>query len=177
MLRKLHDLFEAENSTSIKKLILLTQVSIYRNIIPGYRIRPLTAEEQTIKVTSDVRKLRNFEQSLVSNYKVHVDTISRLSKNVDHQLSPVATSCTCTLLGSVPHFNFRQELLKVIVERLSSRRINESFVKCRDSLEDFFREDESGTGTLEAVRLIVKMLKAKDYQVDESVRPNIPSYI
>ncbi|KAF3938178.1 hypothetical protein ABW19_dt0201684 [Dactylella cylindrospora] len=169
LLRKVHELFESESSVTIKKLALLTQVSIFRDIIPGYRIRPLSEEEQAVKVTSDVRKLRNFEQSLVSNYKVYVDTLGRLARSAGSQLSPVAVSCVCNLIDAVPHFNFRQELLKIIVERLSSRAIDEPFVKCRNTLEDFFRQDESGTGSLEAVRLIVKMLKAKDYQVDESV--------
>ncbi|EWC47035.1 hypothetical protein DRE_03797 [Drechslerella stenobrocha 248] len=169
MLRKLQELFDNESSAAIRKLALLTQVSIFRDIIPGYRIRPLTAEEQAIKVASDVRKLRNFEQSLVSSYKTYVDTLGRLSRAVDSQLSPVAISCTCALLNTVPHFNFRQELVKIIVERLSSQVVNEAFVKCRNALEDFFKEDESGTGSLEAVRMIVKMLKAKDYHVHESV--------
>ncbi|KAJ6263227.1 hypothetical protein Dda_1788 [Drechslerella dactyloides] len=169
LLRKIQELFDSESSITIKKLILLTQVSIFRGIIPGYRIRPLSAEEQAIKVTSDIKKLRNFEQSLVSTYKTYVDTLGRLSRAVDSQLGPVAISCTCTLLDSVPHFNFRQELLKIVVERLSSRVIDDSFIKCRNTLEEFFRQDESGTGSLEAVRMIVKMLKAKDYHVDESV--------
>ncbi|KAF3924792.1 hypothetical protein ABW21_db0201175 [Orbilia brochopaga] len=169
LLRKIQELFDNESSTTIKKLILLTQASVFRGIIPGYRIRPLSAEEQAIKVTSDIRKLRNLEQSLVSTYKTYVDTLGRLSRAVDSQLGPVAISCTCTLLDSVPHFNFRQELLKIVVERLSSRSIDDSFVKCRNTLEEFFRQDESGTGSLEAVRMIVKMLKAKDYDVDESV--------
>ncbi|KAK6341260.1 hypothetical protein TWF696_008344 [Orbilia brochopaga] len=169
LLRKIQELFDNESSVTIKKLILLTQASIFRGIIPGYRIRPLSVEEQAIKVTSDIRRLRNFEQSLVSTYKTYVDTLGRLSRAVDSQLSPVAISCTCTLLNSVPHFNFRQELLKIVVERLSSRVVDDSFVKCRNTLEEFFRQDESGTGSLEAVRMIVKMLKAKDYNVDESV--------
>ncbi|KAF3906261.1 hypothetical protein ABW20_dc0102555 [Dactylellina cionopaga] len=168
LLRKLQDIFESESSATIKKLALLTQVSIYRDIIPGYRIRPLSAEEQAIKVTSDIRKLRNFEQSLVSSYKTYVGTLGRLSRSVGSQLCPIAISCTCALLDTVPHFNFRQELLKIVIERLSSRVIDESFTKCRTTIEEFFRQDESGTGSLEAVRMIVRMLKAKDYQVDES---------
>ncbi|EPS38360.1 hypothetical protein H072_7970 [Dactylellina haptotyla CBS 200.50] len=168
-LRRIQELFDSETSLTIKKLILLTQVSIFRDIIPGYRIRPLTSEELAIKVTSDIKKLRNFEQSLVSSYKVYVDNLGRLSRTVGGQLCPIAISCTCTLLETVPHFNFRQELLKIVVERLSSRLIDDSFVKCRDTLEEFFRQDESGTGSLEAVRMIIKMLKAKDYFVNESV--------
>ncbi|KAF3915343.1 hypothetical protein AA313_de0205277 [Arthrobotrys entomopaga] len=169
MLRKIQELFDSEPSVTIKKLILITQVSIFRDIIPGYRIRPLTAEELAIKVNSDIRKLRNFEQSLVSSYKTYVDTLGRLSRAVESQLGPIAISCACTLVETVPHFNFRQELLKIVVERLSSRIMDDSFVKCRNTLEEFFRQDDSGTGSLEAVRMIVKMLKAKDYNVDESV--------
>ncbi|KAK6517956.1 hypothetical protein TWF506_005125 [Arthrobotrys conoides] len=169
LLRKLQDLFDSESNITIKKLTLITQATIFRDIIPGYRIRPLTAEEQTTKVASDVRKLRNFEQSLVSSYKAYIDTLGKVARHIGNQLCTVAISCTCTLVDTVPHFNFRQELLKILVERLSVRVVDEAFVKCRGTLEEFFRQDESGTGSLEAVRMIIKMLKAKDYQVDESV--------
>ncbi|RVD85684.1 uncharacterized protein DFL_003995 [Arthrobotrys flagrans] len=169
LLRKLQELFDSESNITIKKLALITQATVFRDIIPGYRIRPLTAEEQATKVASDVRKLRNFEQSLVSSYKAYVDTLGKVARQIGNQLCPVAISCTCTLVDTVPHFNFRQELLKILVERLSVRVVDEAFVKCRNALEEFFRQDESGTGSLEAVRMIIKMLKAKDYQVDESV--------
>jgi nucleolar complex protein 3 len=50
--------------------------------------------------------------------------------------------------------------------------INDSrgdFQKCREALETLFREDEDGTPSLDAVTLLAKMMKAREFKVDESV--------
>jgi nucleolar complex protein 3 len=58
-------------------------LAIYKDIIPGYRIRPLTEEEQNSKVTKEVKKLRGFEQSLVANYQAYVENLADLSRGID----------------------------------------------------------------------------------------------
>jgi len=84
-------------------------------------------------------------------------------------LAKVAVNCACGLLVAVPHFNFRTELLKIVVEGVSVRKIDETFVKCRTTLCELFRADEDGGPSYEAVQLLSKMMKAKHYHVDESV--------
>lgn len=42
-------------------------------------------------------------------------------------------------------------------------------MKCRVTLEELFRNDDDGAASLEAIQLLAKMLKAKDFNVDESV--------
>lgn len=79
MLRRLREISEDGNIT-IQKLGLATQLTVYKDIIPGYRIRPLTDEEQKAKVTREVKKLRGFEQSLVSNYQAYVETLAKVSR-------------------------------------------------------------------------------------------------
>lgn len=81
----------------------------------------------------------------------------------------VAVNCACGLLVAVPHFNFRTELLKIVVEGVSVRKVDETFVKCRTTLCELFRADEDGGPSCEAVQLLSKMMKAKHYHVDESV--------
>lgn len=84
-------------------------------------------------------------------------------------LAKVAVNCACGLLVAVPHFNFRTELLKIVVEGVSVRKVDETFVKCRTTLCELFRADEDGGPSCEAVQLLSKMMKAKHYHVDESV--------
>lgn len=64
----------------VQKLALATQLAVYKDVIPGYRIRPLTSEEQKAKVTKEVKKLRGFEQSLVSNYQTYVENLAKVSR-------------------------------------------------------------------------------------------------
>lgn len=160
---------------TVKKLALASQAAIYKDIIPGYRIRPLSEADQSGKVSKDVRKLRDFEQSLVSGYRAYVQKLGELAKPskadgpTDAGLKSFAISMACTMLLAVPHFNFRGELLKILVNRLARRQPDADYVKCRKTLEDVFAKDDDGTVSLEAVRLLAKMLKARDFHIHPSV--------
>lgn len=55
--------------TSIRGLALLSQLAVYKDLIPGYRIRQLTAAEEAEKVRDEVRRLREGEKMLVRSYK------------------------------------------------------------------------------------------------------------
>ncbi|KAL2826590.1 nucleolar complex-associated protein-domain-containing protein [Aspergillus cavernicola] len=168
----------AENGShiAIKKLAIASQAAVYKDVIPGYRIRPLSEEETSGKVSKDVRKLRDYEQSLVSGYKHYIQILLSLTKSLkgdrgpkDTGLKSVAINCACSLLLAVPHFNFRAELLRIIINQLARRRIDDDFVKCRDTLQEVFYRDDDGVVSLEAVRLLSKMMKARDFKVNGSV--------
>lgn len=166
----------ASSNPTIKKLALATQLAVYKDVIPGYRIRPIAEVDQTEKVSKDVRRLRAFEQSLVSSYQSYIKDLAICAKAREQGLSEgashvkrVAIACTCTLLNTVPHFNFRGELLKILVGKLSTNKIDADFIKCRETLESLFHNDEDGTSSLDAVGLITKMMKARNYQIDESI--------
>ncbi|KAJ5468956.1 hypothetical protein N7475_006708 [Penicillium sp. IBT 31633x] len=156
---------------TVKKLALASQAAIYKDIIPGYRIRPLSEADQTGRVSKDVRKLRDFEQSLVAGYRAYVQKLGDLAKPskadgpTDPSLKSFAIAMACTMLLAVPHFNFRSELLKILVNRLARRQPDADYVKCRETLEEIFAKDNDGTVSLEAVRLLAKMLKARDFHI------------
>lgn len=160
----------------IKQLAIAAQSAVYKDVIPGYRIRPLTEDEQKTKVTKDVKKLRQFEQSLLAGYRNYIAQLEAIMKDAkkfrshhSRALAKVAVHCVCFLLEHCSHFNFFTELLKIIIDRLSNKQVDEEFKKCRECLENLFREDVDGDVSLEAVKLLTKMFKAKDYRIHESV--------
>lgn len=169
----LHSLAEyagSENLT-VKKLALGTQLAVYKDIIPGYRIRPLSRDDLQAKLSKDVRKLRNFEHALVGGYKDYVlvlDTLSKDSKGTDPGVWSVAISCACALLTSVPHFNCRNDLIAIMVRKLSSRTVDVGFAQCQEALQTMFRDDDEGHASLEAVKQLTTMMKTKDYRIDEN---------
>jgi nucleolar complex protein 3 len=173
-LKTLGALAGSDNFT-VKKLALATQLTVFKDLIPGYRIRPLSEEAMGEKISKDVKKLRTFEQRLVTGYKEYVDHLQKLAKTSGHKneqnagLATVAVSCACNLITSVPHFNFRGELLKLLIGKLSTRRVDADFVRCREALEQLFETDEEGNASLEAVTMLTKMMKGKNYHFDESV--------
>ena len=169
-------LFASSKHTILKGLALGTQLAVYKDVIPGYRIRPVLDEHLESRVSKEVRRQRNYEQALVGGYQHYVRDLTRLSRarssvssEADRSLASVAISCACALLLAVPHFNFREELLQIIVGTLSSRDISVDFIRCRETLEELFGTDEDGKPSLDAVALLTKMMKARHYHVDESV--------
>ncbi|CZT13161.1 related to NOC3 protein, required for maturation and intranuclear transport of pre-ribosomes [Rhynchosporium agropyri] len=175
--------FGQSHNSTIKKLALRVQLAVYKDVIPGYRIRPLSEEDMETKVSKEVRKLRAYEQALVGGYQGYIRELSKLSlsgrsgksgksdgvKDGGLSLTSVAISCACTLLIEVPHFNFRGDLLKILVKKLSTRVMDEDFVKCRTTIETLFKNDEDGTPSLDAVAILTRMMKERSYRVDESV--------
>ncbi|KAL8690753.1 MAG: hypothetical protein Q9218_003874 [Villophora microphyllina] len=173
--KKLADIAASPNPT-IKRLALATQLAVYKDVIPGYRIRPLGEIDSTEKVSKDVRRLRSFEQTLVGNYQNYVKELAACTKarggtpsEDTASISTVAISCACTLLLAVPHFNFRSDLIKTLVEKLAGKRIDGDFTKCLETLEELFREDDDGDPSFEGVSQLTKMMKARDYRIDETV--------
>jgi len=57
------------NDPAIRKLAILSQVAVFKDIIPGYRIRSLTDQEKSEKVGQAVTRLREWEQGLVGVYQ------------------------------------------------------------------------------------------------------------
>lgn len=173
--RSLAKVGQGSTVQAVQKLSLVTQMAVYKDVIPGYRIRP--AENATEeKLSKEVRRVRAYEQALVSGYQAYIKELARFAiqrpvnpKDVGRDISAVAITCACTLLNAVPHFNFRGELIRILVRKLSNRRPDSSFVKCRKALETLFREDEEGRPSLEAVSLLTKMMKVREYRVDETV--------
>ncbi|KKK18153.1 hypothetical protein P175DRAFT_0504983 [Aspergillus ochraceoroseus IBT 24754] len=170
------EMVEKGSHVAVRKLALAAQAAVYKDIIPGYRIRPLSEEDMSAKISKDVRKLRNFEQSLLSGYKHYIQTLLSLTKSSKSDagdaaagLKSIAINCACSLLLAVPHFNFRAELLRIIVNQLARKRVDDDFAKCRDTLQEVFYRDNDGIVSLEAVRLLSKMMKARDFRVHGSV--------
>ncbi|PWY70709.1 nuclear export protein Noc3 [Aspergillus eucalypticola CBS 122712] len=176
LFKTMAEIMERGEHVAIKKLALAAQAAVYKDVIPGYRIRPLGDEDLSAKISKEVRKLRTFEQSLLSNYKHYIQKLVELTKpakkdgpQVDPGLKSIAINCACNLLLSVAHFNFRGELLKILVNRLARKQVDADFVKCRETMEEVFIRDEDGVVSLEAVRLLSKMMKAKEFRINETV--------
>jgi nucleolar complex protein 3 len=168
--------FAASKNGTIKKLALATQCAVYKDIIPGYRIRPAAEDELVTKLSKEVRKLRNYEQALVGGYQAYVRELEKCARGPKDQtwadasgLASVALSCAGQLLLAVPHFNFRGDLVRILVTKLSTKRIDEDYKKCLLLLEELFRNDDDGHPSLDAVTQLTRLIKAKNYNVHESV--------
>ena len=60
------------NDPIIRKLAMLSQLAVFKDIIPGYRIRALTDKEKAEKVSQQVARQREHEQGLVGVYQAYL---------------------------------------------------------------------------------------------------------
>lgn len=176
-IRELRNLMNNSKVLAVKHVTLLSLVPLFKDLIPGYRIRPLTDIEKKEKVSKDVRKLREFEETLVVNYKEYISSLEYYAKrgrsakpdSENGALATAAVLASCELLESVPHFNFRTELIQIIVDKLSRKTIDKPFVKAVSTIKAIFTADEEGHVSFEVVKVLSKMIKARGYNVHESV--------
>ncbi|CAR26450.1 hypothetical protein ZYGR_0H02600 [Zygosaccharomyces rouxii] len=159
------------------KFSMLALVPVFKSIIPGYRIRPLTELEKRERVSKEVGRLRHFEQSLVGIYKNYVDILKELSKvpNNDDplkvQIGALATQAANELISNASHFNFRTEMFTLIIRRICKPNLRADSMSERSikTLESLLNDDEDGIISLEIVRILCKTAKTRKYNVEESV--------
>jgi nucleolar complex protein 3 len=60
------------NDPIIRKLAILSQLAVFKDIIPGYRIRTLTDKEKAEKVSQAVARTREWEHGLVGVYQQYL---------------------------------------------------------------------------------------------------------
>ena len=130
-----------KNDLAIRKLAILSQLAVFKDIVPGYRIRALTDKEKTEKVSQMVSRTREWEQGLVLVYQSYLRALEAEIKGryyftpprvlalsihaAKSDLADVALKCMCTLASDVTHFNFRVNLMTCIVARLSRKTWDE----------------------------------------------------
>ncbi|KAF7338322.1 Nucleolar complex-associated protein 3 [Mycena venus] len=135
LLRRLHTFSLAEISTPshpdpvandviIRKLAILSQLAVFKDIIPGYRIRALTEKEKAEKVSQMVARTRDWEQGLVVVYQTYLRGLEAELK-AKSELADISLSAMCTLVTELTHFNFRVNLMSCIVARLSKKIVGQ----------------------------------------------------
>lgn len=185
---RLCDEKDVDVEITTRKLAMVSLLTVFKDIIPGYPIRVPTQKERAVKLSKDVKKLRDFEDGLLQSYqkylkilevtvqeglKLQTAKISNglLQKKVASEgLIMVAVQCMCDLLTSLPHFNFHTNLVAVLVPRMNDKCLDGQISKqCFDAFVKLFKQDSLGKVSLEAVKFISKFVKRKQFRVQPCV--------
>ncbi|GLI63195.1 hypothetical protein VaNZ11_006093 [Volvox africanus] len=160
---------EADSMTS--RLALLSLFAVFKDILPGYRIRPPTEKELEVKVSKEVAKLREYEQALLKSYQTYLrslldaaECVQKGTGTLSH--SRVALRCLTGLLTAHPHFNYTSDILQAVVPRMASPDPETRSLACeavRGLLEGEDCGDEGGAGraALEAVQLVADLIRKR----------------
>lgn len=178
-LKELNDLCEDRDS-EVARLAALSLALVFRDVCPGYRIRPLTDKEKNMKVSKDVMKTRTFEAGLLVHYKAYVKTLircsgakkSRSQRGKGGPDTESAIKCLCALLTSLPTFNYRTDILSALVPVLNSRDADHAQI-VSDALSEVVANDVRGELTLEALHMTAQLVK----QNKCAVRPCAFAYV
>ena len=144
---------------------LITAVAVFKDILPGYSIRPLTEVERQAKVGKDVKKQRYFEETLLRSYGQFIDRLEEILKTVkrgDAGIVPIAVGCLGELAVEAGHFNFYERILSALCGQIFNGKELISSVAI-SAVEKVFTEDEIGRSTGHALRLISDAIQARDY--------------
>ncbi|KAK6013284.1 nucleolar complex-associated protein [Ostertagia ostertagi] len=133
---------------SVQKLAVVSMLQVLIDIIPGYSIRELTAEERKQKVKKETKRLQTFEESLLRYYLKFLQFCEKTTGKLDtkgrklaedsfsYKLGMLCLKSMSRLVISAPHFNYATNILSSLV-RLSLCGIP---AVC-DTLHRVFRED------------------------------------
>ena len=67
-----------EEEIEMVRIGLITAIAVFKDILPGYSIRPLTEVERQAKVSKDVRKQRTIEETLLRSYSQYVERLDEI---------------------------------------------------------------------------------------------------
>lgn len=174
-------LMEADPSVAVtvRKLLMISLMEVFKDIAPTYRIRPLTSAEKATKVKKETQVLREFEEGLVSQYKFYLEDLEQTIKDWKQKkkkrsqavafqsyssLAEVAVRCLCELLVALPHFNFHNNIIVILVP-LMNDPIKKVSLMCCDALRKLFQQDKEGGASLATVRVISGLVKSLNYNV------------
>lgn len=168
---------EASSHSSVAQLALLTQVAVFQDILPGYSIRPLTDLERKQRVTKDVKRLREFEESLVSRYHAYVTRLQEVvdstrgsdEKSSEGRMHAAAVRCACRLLIHANHFNHRDLVIRIVVRRAAYAPGTRPQVECIDAITHVFINDLYGRASIEITRSLIRTAKQRHFRVAESL--------
>lgn len=113
-----------DGDVAVRRLAMLSLLVIFKDLIPGYRIRSHEEElEGPQMISKEVRKLWEYEANLLKGYQTYLKSLLSAAKSgkeskVAKATARVAVRCMCTLLSTAPHFNYTSDLLQALVPNM-----------------------------------------------------------
>lgn len=159
---KLSDLLALLHSEDyqIKEVVMLSVALVFKDICPGYRIRPADKAESGVQLKKETKQLRDFEKALLLAYQQFLkfldrsvsDGLGKLNQskvqwNAVSKFGLSALRCQCELLRTMSHFNFRNILIDAVVNRASQPQKEISDLGC-NAIRNEFTSDKSGAAEI-----------------------------
>eukprot|EP01034_Spumella_vulgaris_P031797 gene31797-39279_t len=162
-------------------MAMLSTLLVFKDICPGYRIRPQAESDTGVTLKKDTRALRDYELALLAAYKKYLVILDEKVQlglgnarkdtsewGVVQKLGLSALRCMCELVRSLSHFNFKSLLLATLVTR-GAQPCAEVSALCCETITHVLVGDAQGETSYEIVRLIAKVLVTNKFSVPDLI--------
>lgn len=159
----------------VASLASMSLLAVFKDILPSYRLRMPTDLERASKVSKETKQLWDYERALLTFYQQYLQVLEKAWENGSHKGQlPSRFAMTgilglCELLKSAYHFNFRSNVLSMVVRQMNNRECDQVSQACCDAIGHVFEKDVQGEVAMEASRQVAKLIK--DYK--GVIRPEV----
>ncbi|KAK6758901.1 hypothetical protein RB195_016248 [Necator americanus] len=165
---------------TVQKLALVSMLQVLIDIIPGYSIRELTAEEKQQKVKKETKKLQTYEESLLRYYLKFLQFCEKMTGKLNvkgrkldensftYKLGMLCLKAMSRLVISAPHFNYATNILSTLI-RLSLSKDQTVVSEVCTTLHQVFREDLHLRISLFGARSIASLVTKRKGHVPPSL--------
>mmetsp|Transcript_23176 Transcript_23176/g.54804 ORF Transcript_23176/g.54804 Transcript_23176/m.54804 type:complete len:628 (+) Transcript_23176:149-2032(+) len=163
------------NDEYVATLGIMSLLAIFKDIIPSYRIRQQTDTERESKISKETKALWDYERALLTHYQQYLQVLEKVwnggqtQETFPSRLAMTSILCLCELLKSVYHFNFRSNILAIVVRQMNNQQCDQVSSACCQAVEYIFEKDTQGEVAMETARLVAKIVK--EYR--GTVRPGV----
>jgi len=182
-LAELHEMYpegkgskKLPNNATVKKLLLLSQLAVFKDIIPGYRISHV--DNPDVHLSKEVRQQRELEQGLLTHYQMFLQRLHREANALNKEdgrvhaskveVAVVAVQCMCELLVTVHHFNFATNIVSTLIPLCDNSRKKITRMCC-GALETLFQTATYSAAVVSAVRSIDQYAYARQYRMQPNM--------
>jgi len=129
-----------------QQLALLSAVAIFKDMVPGYRIREPSQKDLEVKLTKEVQRLQRSEVAILQTYRRLLPMLEAAMKRE----ALVYAGALAALVRVACDFNYRQRLLSTAI-----KATNSPFQAVRRTMADGLREVLETDQRLEASKELV----------------------
>jgi len=168
----------------LHRLIAKAATRVFQDIIPSYRIKQ-SQEDDKVKLSKDVAKLRQYERTFSNLYKsYYLDYLKRMLDCVKNKpastfytqliktdthdrelLAETAVECYGMILVAHPHFNYRDQIISNLVQYNAQTKHKTCAQTAHKYLSFALQQDKLGEISLEITSAICDLTKVKKLSV------------
>lgn len=164
----------------VATLAIMSLLAIFKDILPSYRIRQQTDIELQGQISKETKALWEYERALLTHYQQYLQILEKAWENDQQQqsggkksnrkndlsstkppsrLAITAMLSLCELFKSAYHFNFRSNILTIVVRQMNNRLCDQVSQACCNAVEYVFENDAQGEVAMETSRRVAKLIR------------------